>query len=79
MEKYGLGNDALMKSLVYHKEFPSNDWQNDYQFEFSRLNKEQNKEVTLLIKNYLNELSKFYTQEKIGAFLMKTKTFTSVQ
>ncbi|MCA6066327.1 DUF4932 domain-containing protein [Chryseobacterium sp. RG1] len=75
MEKYGLGNDALMKSLVYHQEFPSKDWKNDYEFEFFRLNKEQNEEVTLLIKNYLNELSKFYTQEKIGAFFNENKDF----
>ncbi|KIC62970.1 DUF4932 domain-containing protein [Chryseobacterium taiwanense] len=75
MEKYGLGNDALMKSLVYHKEFPSNNWQNDYQFEFSRLNKDQNKEVTLLIKNYINELSKFYTQEKVEVFFNENKDF----
>jgi len=75
MEKYGLGNDALMKSLVYHKEFPSNDWLNDYQFEFSRLSKKQNEEVTVLIKNYLSELSKFYTQEKIGDFFTENKSF----
>lgn len=75
MEKYGLGNDALMQSLVYHKEFPSNDWLNVYHFEFSRLNETQNKEVTDLIKNYLEKLSKFYIQEKIETFFNENKDF----
>ncbi len=75
IEKYGLGNDALMKSLVYHQEFPSNDWINQYQFEFSRLTQKQNEEVTVLIKNYLSKLSKFYTQEKIGEFFEENNSF----
>lgn len=75
LEKYGLGNDALMKSLLYHEEFPSNGWVNEYTFEFSRLTHEQNNEVTILIKNYLSELSKFYAKEKIGLFFNENKSF----
>lgn len=63
-----------MKSLLYHEEFPSNGWVNEYKFEFSRLTREQNNEVTILIKNYLSELSKFYAQEK-SAFFNENKSF----
>ncbi|WP_126650660.1 DUF4932 domain-containing protein [Chryseobacterium aureum] len=75
MEKYGSGNDVLMKPLMYHKEFPDLEWMNDYHFENTHLTKEQNKEATDLIKNYLSELSKFYIQENIAQFFKENETF----
>lgn len=75
IEKYGSWNDILMKPLMYHKEFPATDWINDYQFENNNLTKEQNREATELIKNYLSELSKFYIQENIGQFFNDNKAF----
>lgn len=75
LEKYGSGNDILMKPLMYHKEFPATEWINDYQFSNNNLTAEQNKEVTQLIKNYLSELSKFYTKENIGQFFVENKAF----
>ncbi|WP_250254205.1 DUF4932 domain-containing protein [Chryseobacterium sp. Marseille-Q3244] len=75
IEKYGSGNDVLMKPLMYHKEFPATEWINDYQFHNNNLTEEQNKEATQLIKNYLSELSKFYTKEHIGQFFIENKAF----
>ncbi|MBV8327426.1 DUF4932 domain-containing protein [Chryseobacterium sp.] len=75
LEKYGSGNDILMKPLMYHREFPSTEWINDYQYENNNLTKEQNKEATLLIRNYLSELSKFYIKENIGEFFKKKNNF----
>lgn len=75
MEKYGLGNDMLMSSLMYHREFPSKEWRDDYQFSYNNLTADQNKEVTQLIKNYLSELSEFYTKENIGQFFTENKAF----
>ncbi|AZA89322.1 Uncharacterised protein [Chryseobacterium nakagawai] len=75
MEKYGSGNDVLMKPLMYHKEFPATEWINDYQFHNNNLTEKQNKEATQLIKNYLSELSKFYTKENIGQFFIENKAF----
>ncbi|MEE6129763.1 DUF4932 domain-containing protein [Chryseobacterium arthrosphaerae] len=77
MEKYGSGNDVLMKPLMYHKEFPSVEWVSEYHFENSNLTKEQNREATGLIKNYLTELSKFYIQENIEQFFKDNKDFYS--
>ncbi|REC42888.1 DUF4932 domain-containing protein [Chryseobacterium pennipullorum] len=73
MEKYGSGNDALMKPLLYHKEFPSSEWINEYRFNNNNLTKEQNQEATDLVKNYLTELSQFYTQENIEQFFIDNK------
>lgn len=75
MEKYGSGNDVLMKPLMYHKEFPAVDWLNDYHFENNNLTREQNKEVTDLIKNYISDLSRFYIQENIGQFFKENESF----
>lgn len=75
IEKYGSGNDVLIKPLLYHKEFPSTEWINEYQFDNNNLTKEQNREATDLIKNYLTELSEFYTQENIGQFFKDNKDF----
>ncbi|ROI05770.1 DUF4932 domain-containing protein [Chryseobacterium sp. G0240] len=75
MEKYGSGNDVLMKPLMYHSEFPATDWINNYQFDNNNLTSTQNKEVTDLIKNYLSELSKFYSQENIEQFFKENKNF----
>lgn len=75
IEKYGSWNDILMTPLMYHKEFPATDWINDYKFENNNLTKEQNKEATDLIKNYLSELSKFYVKENIAQFFNENKDF----
>lgn len=75
MDKYGVYNDMLMTPLIYHQEFPATGWINDYEFNSNNLTKEQNKEVTQLIKNYLSELSKFYTKENIGQFFIENKHF----
>ncbi len=75
MEKYGSGNDVLMKPLMYHKEFPDLQWINDYHFENNNLTKEQNREATELITNYLSELSKFYIRENIGQFFKENENF----
>ncbi|PWN67046.1 DUF4932 domain-containing protein [Chryseobacterium oncorhynchi] len=77
LEKYGSGNDILMKSLLYHKEFPSTEWLNNYEYSSNNLTKEQNEEITQLIKNYLSELSKFYIQENIEQFFTENKSFYS--
>lgn len=75
LEKYGSGNDIFMNPLMYHKEFPATEWNSDYQFSSNNLTQEQNKEVTELIKNYLSELSKFYTKENINQFFIENKAF----
>ncbi|MFZ4928535.1 hypothetical protein [Chryseobacterium sp. Mn2064] len=75
LEKYGMGNDILMKPLMYHHEFPAVDWLNEYQVDNNNLTQEQNKEATDLIKNYLSELSKFYTEENISQFFAENKDF----
>lgn len=75
IEKYGSWNDILMTPLMYHKEFPATDWINDYKFENNNLTKEQNREATDLIKNYLSELSKFYVKENIAQFFNENKNF----
>ncbi|WP_347219199.1 DUF4932 domain-containing protein [Chryseobacterium sp.] len=75
IDKYGIFNDMLMNPLMYHQEFPATEWINDYQFHSNNLTKEQNKEVTDLIKNYLTELSKFYTKENINQFFIENKAF----
>ncbi|MCS3529057.1 DUF4932 domain-containing protein [Chryseobacterium sp. JUb7] len=75
MEKYGLGNDALMKSLLYYKEFPSEEWVAHYVFDYNNLTKEQNEAVTLLIKNYLLKLSKFYIHENLDQFFKENREF----
>jgi hypothetical protein len=75
IQKYGLGNDILMKPLLYHQEFPLNGWINDYSFDFNNLTQEQNREVTLLIKNYISELQNFYIKENIDAFFKENKDF----
>lgn len=75
IDKYGVFNDMLMNPLMYHQEFPATEWINDYQFTSNNLTKEQNKEVTELIKNYLSELSKFYKKENIGQFFIENKAF----
>ncbi len=75
IEKYGSWNDILMTPLMYHKEFPATDWINDYKFENNNLTKEQNREATDLIKNYLSELSKFYVKENIAQFFNENKDF----
>lgn len=77
IEKYGSWNDILMTPLMYHKEFPATDWINDYKFENNNLTKEQNREATDLIKNYLSELSKFYVKENIAQFFNENKDFYS--
>ncbi|MGU3375135.1 hypothetical protein [Chryseobacterium sp. M5A1_1a] len=46
LEKYGSGNDILMKPLLYHKEFPSTEWLNEYQHNNNNLTKEQNEKIT---------------------------------
>ncbi|AZA76497.1 DUF4932 domain-containing protein [Chryseobacterium sp. G0186] len=75
LEKYGSGNDIMMKPLLYHKEFPSTEWLYDYQYSSNNLTKKQNEEVTELIKNYISELSKFYIQENIEQFFTENKKF----
>lgn len=75
LDKYGLGNDVLMNPLMYHQEFPSIEWINDYQFSSNNLTAGQNKEVTELVKDYLSSLSKFYAKEKIQQFFTENKTF----
>ncbi|SIT22951.1 protein of unknown function [Chryseobacterium ureilyticum] len=75
IEKFGSGNDFLMKPLMYHKEFPATGWINEYQFDNNNLTKEQNKEATDLIRNYLSELSKFYKQENLEQFFKENKDF----
>ncbi|WP_345988635.1 DUF4932 domain-containing protein [Chryseobacterium sp. Chry.R1] len=75
LSKYGIGNDAIMKPLLSHKEFPLKGWNDDYLFEKNTLTKVQNDEVTFLIKNYISELQQFYIQEKIGDFFSENKTF----
>ncbi|MDM1555097.1 MULTISPECIES: DUF4932 domain-containing protein [Chryseobacterium] len=75
IDKYGLFNDMLMNPLMYHQEFPATGWINDYHFSSNNLTEEQNKEVTELIKNYLAELSKFYTKENINQFFIENKIF----
>lgn len=75
IDQYGVFNDMLMNPLMYHQEFPATEWINDYQFTSNNLTKEQNKEVTELIKNYLSELSKFYTKENINQFFVENKAF----
>lgn len=75
IEKFGSGNDILLKPLMYHKEFPSTGWISNYQFDNNNLTKEQNKEATDLIRNYLSELSKFYNQENLEQFFKENKNF----
>lgn len=75
LEKYGSGNDILMKPLLYHKEFPSTEWLNNYEYNNNNLTGKQNEEVTELIKNYLSELSKFYVEENIEQFFTENKNF----
>ncbi|ASK29131.1 hypothetical protein CEY12_02975 [Chryseobacterium sp. T16E-39] len=75
IQKYGIGNDVMMKPLLYHSEFPSNEWINDYTFTSSTLTSEQEKEVTVLIKTYMAELRQFYISENIGSFFSQNKSF----
>lgn len=75
IDRYGLFNDMLMSPLMYHQEFPATGWSNDYQFNSSNLTEEENKDVTQLIKDYLSELAKFYTEENIGQFFTENKAF----
>ncbi|ASW73685.1 hypothetical protein IQ37_14905 [Chryseobacterium piperi] len=75
IQKYGIGNDALMSPLLYHKEFPSSSWNEEYQFNSNSLTKEQNEEVTSLIKNYIVELHQFYVQENIADFFKENQAF----
>jgi hypothetical protein len=75
LQKYGIGNDAMMKPLLYHKEFPLKGWNEAYAFEGNTLTKAQNEEVTSLITNYITELEHFFDQEKIGDFFKENKAF----
>ncbi|OCA72676.1 hypothetical protein BBH99_13055 [Chryseobacterium contaminans] len=75
IDKYGLFNDILMNPLMYHQEFPATEWTNEYQFSSNNLTAEQNKEVTQLIRNYLSELSKFYSKENIAQFFVENESF----
>ncbi|MGG5207559.1 DUF4932 domain-containing protein [Chryseobacterium sp. MIQD13] len=75
LEKYGLGNDALMKPLLYHNEFPADKWITAYSFNDNKLTETQNKEVTSLIKNYISKLHDFYVKENIGEFFKENKDF----
>lgn len=75
IDKYGLFNDILMNPLMYHQEFPATEWINEYQFSSNNLTAEQNKEVTQLIRNYLSELSKFYSKENIAQFFVENESF----
>lgn len=77
LEKYGIGNDAMMKPLLSHKEFPLKGWNNEYIFEKNTLTKAQNEEVTSLIKMYISKLEQFYGQENINVFFEENKTFYS--
>jgi hypothetical protein len=65
-----------MTPLMYHKEFPATDWINDYKFENNNLTKEQNKEATDLIKNYLSGSQNSILKRILHSFLTKIKTFT---
>jgi hypothetical protein len=73
LEKYGIGNDAMMKPLLSHKEFPLKGWSDEYTFEKNTLTKVQNEEVTSLIRKYISELEQFYNQEKVGDFFKENK------
>ncbi|MBB6369897.1 DUF4932 domain-containing protein [Chryseobacterium shigense] len=75
MEKYSSGNDVLMKPLLYHREFPADDWVNNYTFNDNKFTKKQNEEVTSLIRNYISELHHFYVKENIGEFFEQNKDF----
>lgn len=75
MQKYGQGNDVLMWALVAHAEFPSRKWDYDYQFNNNNFSKEKNAEVTQLIKNYVNQLAKFYDDNQIDSFFKENKNF----
>jgi hypothetical protein len=75
LKKYGIGNDAMMKPLLSHKEFPLKGWSNEYIFEKNTLTKAENEEVTLLIKKYISELGQFYDQENITNFFKENKAF----
>ncbi|MDV7695878.1 DUF4932 domain-containing protein [Chryseobacterium soli] len=75
LKKYGIGNDAMMKPLLYHKEFPLKGWDQEYAFESNVLTQSQNKEVTFLIKNYIAELERFFDQEKVGDFFKENSDF----
>lgn len=75
LEKYGIGNDVMIKPLLSHKEFPLKGWAETYAFESNTLTKIQNEEVTSLIKNYISELEHFYDQENIGEFFKENKGF----
>lgn len=73
--KYGLGNDNMMNPLLYHKEFPSTAWQTDYQYKNSSKSDKENEEITLLYKNYINELAKFYNELHLDTFFIKNQYF----
>ncbi|MDH6253707.1 hypothetical protein M2347_003434 [Chryseobacterium sp. H1D6B] len=73
LEKYGIGNDAMMKPLLSHKEFPLKGWSDKYTFEKNTLTKAQNEEVTSLIKKYISELEQFYNQENVSDFFKENK------
>ncbi|MBP2619153.1 DUF4932 domain-containing protein [Chryseobacterium jejuense] len=75
IQKYGIGNDAIMKPLLSYNEFPLKGWYDNYKFESNTLTKAQNEEVTSLIKSYIAELELFYNQEKIGGFFQENKAF----
>lgn len=75
IQKYGIGNDVMMKPLLSHKEFPLKGWNDNYTFESNTLTTAQNEEVTSLIKNYIAELELFYNQEKIGSFFKENQAF----
>lgn len=75
IQKYGIGNDVMIKPLLSHKEFPLKGWNDECKFESNNLTKAQNEEVTSLIKNYIVELELFFDQEKIGDFFKENKAF----
>lgn len=75
LEKYGIGNDAMMKPLLSHKEFPLKGWNDEYVFEKNTLTKDQNEEVTSLIKRYISELELFYDKESVNVFFKENTAF----
>src|SRR6185503_4418930 len=68
LAKYDIGNDNMMHPLLYHNEFPATGWNTTYQYSNTNKTEKENKEITLLYINFIDELWKFFIEEKIDAF-----------
>lgn len=75
LTRYGLGNDNMMNPLLYHAEFPSTTWLTEYQYKNAGKTSKVNEEITLLYRNYINELAKFYIELQLDTFFRSNQFF----